>query len=409
MAGFVSTLPRAGALDALDHLIAEAQVDSPFQAVTVLTPSARVAIHVARALTASRSADVSRVGRGGLVNVNFVTLARLAEELGTPGLRGRSRRRLTRTALTAAVRVELTSRQRIFGEATMHPATAAEVADRYGELRFAGSLESTPSIDVLLGARAHLLLSVCREVRRSVAASFYDDVDLFESAASSLADDAAEQLGTVVLYLPDRVRPCELSLLAALGAATKVQALVGLVGAGDLDEPSVAFAERLARRLGVAVTDLGASGGNHAAAPDMLITAATPRAEVRTAIRMLLDRLVEGAPPERVALLYPSREPYLPLLASELAAAGVEFNAPPVSRLAEEAPGRVLLALFDFVLEPVHRHDLISLLHAVPLLEVNGMRAPTAEWDLSRVEPAPRRVRTPPGADLRGGVVRGVK
>lgn len=381
MVGFVSTLPRAGALCALDDLIGEAQPDSPFQAVTVLTPSARVAIHVARAITASRSADVARGGRGGLVNVNFVTLARLAEELGTAGLRARSRRRLTRTALTAAVRVELASRPRIFGEATMHPATAAEVADRYGELRFAGSLDSTPENDVLLGARAHLLLGVCREVRRSVAASFYDDVDLFESAVSSLGDDAAEQLGTVVVYLPDRARPCELSLLAALSAATKVQALVGLVGVGDLDEPSVAFAERLARRLDVAVTELGASGGNHAGAPDMLVTAATPRAEVRTAIRMLLDRLAEGASPERVGLLYPSREPYLPLLASELAAVGLDFNAPPVSRLAEEPPGRVLLALVDFVLEPAHRHDLISLLRAAPLLEVNGLRVPTAEWD----------------------------
>jgi hypothetical protein len=123
----------------------------PFHAVTVLTPSAKVAIHVARAITARRSAGDASTGRAGLVNVNFVTLARLAEELGTPALGERSLRRLTRTALTAAVRSELSSRSGLFGEATMHPATAAEVADRYGELRFAGTLEESPSSGVLFG------------------------------------------------------------------------------------------------------------------------------------------------------------------------------------------------------------------------------------------------------------------
>ena len=388
MAGSVSTLPRAHAIKALDRLIAEAQSDSPFHPVTVLTPSARVAIHVARALTASRSTEPSST-RAGLINVNFVTLARLAEELGTPALHRRSLRRLTRTALTAAVRVELASRSRLFGEATNHPGTTAEVADRYGELRFAGTLEEIPSSgvlfgpssDVLLGARAYLLRNVCRELRRRVEPDFYDDVDLFESAVASLVPDEAKQIGTVVVYLPDRARPCELDLLAGLGAVVPIEALVGLVGRKDLDEHARALAERLARRLDVAVTELGSSASDLDLAPDLLVTAPTPRAEVRTAIRLVLDRLADGVSPERIALLYPAREPYLPLLVSELAATGVEFNAPPVTHLGEEAPGRLLLSLADLVVGPVRRHDLIALLRSVPVVDQFGNRVPVAEWD----------------------------
>jgi ATP-dependent helicase/nuclease subunit B len=389
MPGSVTTLPRAHALSELDRLVAEAQSDDPFHPVTVLTPTAKVAIHVARALTARRSADVSGTGRMGLVNVNFVTLARLAEELGTPALRGRSLRRLTRTALTAAVRSDLASRPRLFGDATMHPATAAEVADRYGELRFAGTLEDSPSSgalfgsssDVFLGARAYLLRGVCRDLYRRVEPSFYDDVDLFESAAASLTSYEAAQFGTVVLYLPDRVRPCEMGLLAALGAMLPVRALVGLLGRKDLDEHPRELAERISSHLGVKVTVLDSTPRDGSSAPDLLIVAPTPRAEVRTAIRLVLERLAEGHSPERVALLFPVREPYLSLLVGELAATGLGFNAPSVTHLLEEAPARVLLALVDLVIGPVGRHELIEVLRAAPVLDQHGNRVPVAEWD----------------------------
>jgi ATP-dependent helicase/nuclease subunit B len=389
VAGSVSTLPRAHAIRELDRLIAEVQSDDPFHPVTVLTPSAKVAIHVARALTARRSAGSSSSGRFGLVNVNFVTLARLAEELGTPALRQRSLRRLTRTALTAAVRSELASRSRLFGEATMHPATAAEVADRYGELRFAGTLEESASSgvlfgsssDVFLGARAYLLRGVCRDLRRRVEPDFYDDVDLFESAAASLSGENATQFGTVVLYLPDRVRPSELGLLAALGAVVPVRALVGLLGRADLDEHALGLSKRIACGLGVALSELDSTRSDPSFAPDLLISAPTPRAEVRTAIRLVLERLGGGVSPERVALLFPAREPYLSLLASELGATGVDFNAPPVTHLADEAAGRVLLGLVDLVIGSVRRHDLVAVLRAVPVLDRHGNRVPVIEWD----------------------------
>jgi RecB family exonuclease len=388
MAGSVSTLPRSGAIQVLDRLIAEAQSESPFHPVTVLAPSARVAIHVAKALTTSRV--VAPPGPGaGLVNVNFITLARLAEELGTPSLHRRGRTRLTRSALAAAVRVELAARPRIFGEATTHPATAAEVADRYGELRFAGTLEEAPprgtlfgpSSDAVLGNRAFLLRSVARDVRQRVEASYYDDVDLFESAVERVGAAGAGPLGSVVCYLPDRLRPCELDLLAALGERAPLEVLLGLVGRDDLDEHTRDLASQLGRRLGVAVAVLQATESDPSTDPDLLVTAPTPRAEVRTALRRVLERLEGGTSPERIALLYPVRDPYLALLVTELDAAGVGFNAPAVTELAEEAPGRVVLALADFVVLPVRRHDLVTLLRAVPVLDQHGDNVPVAEWD----------------------------
>ena len=82
------------ARERLQALVAEAKAGNPFAPVTVVPPNAYAGIGLRRVLA----------GDGGLLNVGFMALARLAEQLGAPTMASQRRRPLSAAAEMAVIR-----------------------------------------------------------------------------------------------------------------------------------------------------------------------------------------------------------------------------------------------------------------------------------------------------------------
>ncbi|MDZ7726790.1 MAG: PD-(D/E)XK nuclease family protein [Dehalococcoidia bacterium] len=80
-------------------------------------------------------------------------------------------------------------------------------------------------------------------------------------------------------------------------------------------------------------------------------------------------------------MLYTSDEPYATTCAERLAAAGIPFNGPAASTLAETTPGRLLLLLLEIVRRDFRREDVIELF-SLPLAAPDGGVYPSARWEI---------------------------
>ena len=74
------------ARERLQTLVAEAKAGNPLAPVTIVPPNTYAGIGLRRVLA----------GDGGLLNVGFMALARLAEQLGAPTMASQRRRPLSR-------------------------------------------------------------------------------------------------------------------------------------------------------------------------------------------------------------------------------------------------------------------------------------------------------------------------
>ena len=82
------------ARERLQTLVAEAKAGNPLAPVTVVPPNTYAGIGLRRVLA----------GDGGLLNVGFMALARLAEQLGAPTMASQHRRPLSAAAEMAVIR-----------------------------------------------------------------------------------------------------------------------------------------------------------------------------------------------------------------------------------------------------------------------------------------------------------------
>ena len=82
------------ARERLQALVAEAKAGNPFAPVTVVPPNTYAGIGLRRVLA----------GDGGLLNVGFMALARLAEQLGAPTMASQRRRPLSAASEMAVIR-----------------------------------------------------------------------------------------------------------------------------------------------------------------------------------------------------------------------------------------------------------------------------------------------------------------
>ena len=202
---------------------------------------------------------------------------------------------------------------------------------------------------------------------------FYDDVDLVVAAAA--AAPGAESTGPVVVYLPGRLRPVDLSLLEALEAAVPVTVVVGATGDPDADLP----AKALVQRLGGRPADHGAFDGP-VERGSWVHQAPTADAEVLTAVRHLMARNVAGARLERMALVHNGVAPYPRLLHDVLTGAGIPFNGAGIRPLAATVAGRALLGALELPDHDWRRDEVVAWVSSAPIL--HGRRAvPASSWD----------------------------
>ncbi|MGB6837835.1 MAG: PD-(D/E)XK nuclease family protein, partial [Dehalococcoidia bacterium] len=142
------------ALDALRDAIAESKGEDQLQPVTVAVPSNYAGLSLRRSLGASP---------GGLVNVRFIVLARVAELLGSPALASTGKRPLTSAVSAEAVRAALAAEPGIFAPVREHTSTERSLEGTFRELRRAPN----ESLDAIAGqsARAAQVVRLYRDFR----------------------------------------------------------------------------------------------------------------------------------------------------------------------------------------------------------------------------------------------------
>lgn len=359
------------ALAALHDAVAAAKAGDALAPVTVAVPHPWAGLSLRRSLAALP---------GGVVNVRFMVMPRISELLGAPVLAATGRRPRTATATRAAVRAVLrTEPGAVLAPVADHPATEAAV------VRF---VEDIASVDdtarrrlASTGARVADLVALAERVLARVP-DRYDRHNLARAAAEVVRTHprAAEEVGTLVLHLPTRLAPAELDLVAALAAAGRARALVGVTGHPGADVVAERLVARLEPLLGAPA---GASAPSEPPIPQRIVTTTDPDEEVRAALRLVAERWDAGTPLERTAIAFPTAEPYARLLQEHAEAAGLPVAGAATTTLTGSVPGRTLLGALDLLSDPqIPRDALIDWLAAAPVLDPDGRRAPVARWDV---------------------------
>jgi ATP-dependent helicase/nuclease subunit B len=350
---------------ALARAVVAAKGDDPLAPVTVAVPSVFGGLGLRRSL--------ARIG-GGLVNVRFLVLARVAELLGGPPLADAGRRPLTRARRAEAARRALLDDPGPFGDLAGHPATVRAVDRAVGELRRAGPAALA---GLATGSeRARHLAGLARRVEQ-LTRGFYDEHDLLVSAAATVRTDGAvgAEVGHVVLFLPRRTSSAGLRLIEALAEVDALTVLLGTTGDDVADAPSRAVAERLGAAARPPDTTTAPPGTHVLVAPD-------PDVEVRAVVREVAARLHRGTPLHRMAVLYRSPRPYRLLLHEHLGAARLPHRGPGVRTLGQTAAGRLLLGLLRLPVERFSRAAVLDWLTCAPVLESpGGDLVPSLRWE----------------------------
>lgn len=327
-------------------------------------------------------------GRHGVVNVRFVTLADLAEELGAVLCRGGGRRKVTRASLGAAARVALRSHRGFLAKVADEPSTEDELVSLYEELRQLeeGAVRSLGS----RGRRGAELAALCSTMRACLEPCCFDDADLIDAAVRELDEGAslAEYGGRIVVHLPERARPGEARLVAKLAERTDLVVHLGLVGEPAADEPAFAIGRAFeSAGIGGASAQpgltVGGLGPDAPITPGERIEAGETRSEVRAAVRVVLDALTDGVPAARIAVLYSSRETYHQLMARALDAAGIAWSGPSATRVIETPTARALVGLIKLAGSGLERGAVLDWLRSAPFRGADAMPLPVGAWELA--------------------------
>lgn len=369
------------AAEALRARVAEAKGDDPLSPVTVLVPSNHVGVATRRLLGSGVLGPACSKGIG-LVAVNFHTLYRLAELLGSAPLAGAGRRPVSTPVLAAALRAALSADPGIFKPVAAHPATESALVECYRELRDL----SSHALDALArtGERAAEVVRLHRSARASLERQWYDEQDLMVSAENVLTNSETplRSLGTIIVYLPQRLARHSTRLLATAAQHLPLMVIAATTGNARADAEVIA-----------SISDLGANVPtpepfDHTEVVTRkrtrFVTTSDADEEVRAAVRAVMQAVRNGISLDRIAILHASPNPYLRLLHEHLSAAGIRANGASAIKLSSRVAGRVLLQLFALAEAGFRRQDLFAWLGGSPVRH-HGRWAPVSAWErLSR-------------------------
>lgn len=367
---------------ALRTAITDAKGAEPLAPVTVVVSSNQVGVSVRRQLANGELGPVCGAGPG-LIGVTFVTPYRLAELLGASRLAAEGRRPVSTPIVAAAVRSALTAEPGVFGPVAGHPATEAALVSSYRELRDLtdGALHALAA----RSRRASEVVRVYRATRAVLNAEWYDEEDLMAAATAvasgGLASTAKsmDDIGAVIVYLPQRLTRHAAALLRSVGSAGALTVLAGATGVVRADAEVTRSVDRLevilpsasAEPVLASVVSTGTT---------RIITASDADDEVRAAVREVVDAVRTGISLDRIAVLHASPEPYGRLLHDHLDAAGVASNGAAEVPLAGRLAGRALIGLLDLPATGYRRQDVFAWLTGAPVLH-DGRWAPTTAWE----------------------------
>ena len=225
------------ARERLQALVAEAKASNPFAPVTVVPPNAYAGIGLRRVLA----------GDDGLLNVGFMALARLAEQLGAPTMASQQRRPLSAAAEIAVIRtvaMEVVGKEplgSVAGHATLHQSLQAAFTEL---VRLAESeLDTLAGEDLLRQATVELY----RRFRERTAEYYGPEDEAWaaaEAVRSGRGQPALQDVGALVFFLLTCPSPGEAALLKALSDAAPCSLVVGRTGEAGVDAAEGAWWER---------------------------------------------------------------------------------------------------------------------------------------------------------------------
>jgi ATP-dependent helicase/nuclease subunit B len=373
------------ALLALRDAVAAAKGGDPLAPVTVVVPANHVGV-TARRLLAGGALGPVAVGGTGVAAVTFLTAFRLAELLGAPALASTGRRPVSTPVVAAALRRALREAPGMFAPVADHPATETALVATFAEL----SDVTDAGLDALAaaGRRAREVVAIYRRARAALAGGWYDESDLTEAAIAAVAAVAApaapgrrppaDELGHLVVHLPQDLLQRQATLLAALADRLPATVVAGLTGEPDAD----AGVLRSLARLGAdappppAAGPLG--GAPVAAGRSRVLTTSDADDEVRAAVRRVVEAARDGTPLERIGILFGSDRPYGRLVHEHLAAAGIPRNGAAVRPLAASVVGRTVLDLLALADHDFRRADVLGVLARAP---GGSTAARSAAWE----------------------------
>ena len=371
------------ARERLQTLVAEAKAGNPLAPVTIVPPNTYAGIGLRRVLA----------GDGGLLNVGFMALARLAEQLGAPTMASQRRRPLSAAAEMAVIRtvaMEVVGKEplgSVAGHATLHESLQAAFKElvRLTESQFDTLAGEGP----LRQATAELY----RRFRERTAEYYGPEDEAWaaaEAVRSGRGQPALQDVGALVFFLLTRPSPGETALLTALSDAAPCSLVVGRTGEAGVDDAEGAWWERLSEASADGSAELDAR-------PESIVSAPDAREEVRQAVRDMLQRAEAGVPFHRMAALYRRQDPYAFQLRMELGFAGIPVAGPDPSPLRDSVPGRLLTGMLDVFREDFGRAALMRWLADAPVWNAASNRLASSE--LQRWE----------GLSREAGVVRGLE
>jgi ATP-dependent helicase/nuclease subunit B len=369
-----------GAAEALRAEIARAKAASPLAPVTVVVASNHVGVATRRLLAKGTLGPTSATG-SGLIAVSFVTPYRLAELLGAPSLAAGGRRPVSTPMIAAALRAALAREPGLFAPVAEHPATETALVATYRELREV----SAKGLDGIAASspRAADVVRIHRATRTFLEPRWYDEQDLMRAAAAELAAGRATassaELGSVILYLPQRISPHVQVLLTAIASAcAEFTVLAGSTG----DPRADADVLTAVRRLAPSADEPAEREPHTVVASDRtrIVLVSDADEEVRAAVRRVIEAVRAGTPLDRIAVLNAGAEPYARLTHEHLRVAGIRANGTAVMPLSGRVAGRALLDLLALPERNFRRQDVFAWLTTAPLRH-QGTPAPVAAWE----------------------------
>ena len=312
----VTTAYGPAAHEALATAVARAKGGDRLAPVTVVVPNHYVGLAARRALGRRQ-----HNGTRGVAAVAFHTAYDLAERLGGAGMAAEGRRGVTMTVIAAAVRTVLRRDPGHFRGVETHPATERALTRAHRELS-----ELTDGQLRALAAqspRAADVVRIHREVAAGLEAGFSNEQQLSRAAVAAVRADpsaVARQLGSMIVFLPQRITGSQAGLLRAVAEATATTIVAGSTGAEDADAAVVASVRRLGTELDVSALP---GGRARARATVEALSVSDADDEVRHAVRAVVDAARAGTPLGRCAIVYGVESPYVRLISDALDAAGI--------------------------------------------------------------------------------------
>lgn len=350
--------------DALARAVDRHKRDDPLRSITVVVPSNYMGIAARRALGRRR----------GAAAVSFLRAHQVAELLGSAAVSKAGKRPVSNPVLAGAVRAVLGREPGRFEGVHTHPATERSLVKAHKDL----SEIPTETLKEMAAAssRTSEVIRVHRAVNREIGADYYNEQDLVDAAVEAIESGASTltDLGPTVLFLPQRMKPGQIRLVAALGRHHELHVIAATTGVAEADAPV---------RLAVEQLGMEWSPPDSITAPvaDRALSVSDADDEVRHALRSIVHATLDGTRLDRCAVLYGSGDPYARMLADALDAAGIEWHGQSVRTTDSSLAGRSLLGLLALGDHDFSRHDVFAWLASAPVRRTSGLPVPVAAWE----------------------------